>query len=210
MGKKIFKNKINNNFSKKINRFEKARRREILKWITGNKIIDMGSIGNGQYKPNLHQFLKKSNKTVVGIDKTKNINVDKVIDLNKKHYQIKSESFDTIIAGEIIEHLNYPMIFLEECKRILKSNGRLIITTPNMTSISYILGIVKNINKKDYHCHAWSMDLFDSLVFRAGFKVIYKKLFNSLATWDYVLDLLTKIFPVFKTEMFYVLEKNSG
>ncbi len=38
--------------------------------------------------------------------------------------------FDTIVAGEVIEHLSNPGKFLESCKKHLKPNGRLIITTP--------------------------------------------------------------------------------
>ena len=79
-----------------------------------------------------------------------------------------------------------------------------------MTSITYILGIVKNIDKKHYHSHAWSINLFDALVDRAGFKVVHKEVFNNLASRDYILDIFTKIFPVFKTGLFYVLEKKGS
>ena len=39
-----------------------------------------------------------------------------------------------IIASEVIEHMFDTDFFIEEMKRILKSNGRIIITTPNMHS----------------------------------------------------------------------------
>ena len=39
-----------------------------------------------------------------------------------------------IIASEIIEHIYDTDFFIEELKRILKPNGRIIITTPNMHS----------------------------------------------------------------------------
>jgi len=38
--------------------------------------------------------------------------------------------FETLTAGEILEHLEYPGKFLAECKRVLKKKGRIIITTP--------------------------------------------------------------------------------
>ena len=46
-----------------------------------------------------------------------------VVDLNKK--------FDTIIAGEIIEHLDNPGQFLCNMFRHLKPGGRLVVSTPN-------------------------------------------------------------------------------
>lgn len=42
----------------------------------------------------------------------------------------KDNSFQTLTAGEILEHLEHPNKFLKECKRVLKKNGRIIITTP--------------------------------------------------------------------------------
>jgi len=192
-----------------VTRFEKERRKKILKWLIHGKVLDMGSIGHGELKPTLHHFLKDIDVgEVIGLDIKNGKDVDIVLDLNKKEYPIKSDSYDTIIAGEIIEHLDLPFNFLKECKRILKPNGRLIVTTPNMTSICYILGIVKNDERFINHSHSWNMLLFDELLKRTDFKVIHKELFNNLASRDYLLDWFTKIFPVFKTGLFYVLEKS--
>ncbi|MBX3328805.1 MAG: class I SAM-dependent methyltransferase [Nitrospira sp.] len=44
------------------------------------------------------------------------------------------ESFDVITAFELIEHLNAPRLLLNECHRILKPEGVLIINTPNAAS----------------------------------------------------------------------------
>jgi 2-polyprenyl-3-methyl-5-hydroxy-6-metoxy-1,4-benzoquinol methylase len=41
-------------------------------------------------------------------------------------------SFDTILASHLIEHLNNPKDFIREAWNILKPNGRLYITTPNI------------------------------------------------------------------------------
>lgn len=42
--------------------------------------------------------------------------------------------FDFIFAGEIIEHVDNPDAFLQEIHRVLKPNGRILITTPNLAS----------------------------------------------------------------------------
>jgi len=41
------------------------------------------------------------------------------------------DRYDTILAGEIIEHLDSPQAFLEGCYAILNPGGRLVISTPN-------------------------------------------------------------------------------
>jgi SAM-dependent methyltransferase len=40
-------------------------------------------------------------------------------------------SFDTILAGEFIEHLEQPVQFLRDCRSLLQSGGTLVLSTPN-------------------------------------------------------------------------------
>jgi 2-polyprenyl-3-methyl-5-hydroxy-6-metoxy-1,4-benzoquinol methylase len=44
---------------------------------------------------------------------------------------IRSGTFDTVISCESIEHLERPRVACDELARILKSGGRLYLTTPN-------------------------------------------------------------------------------
>jgi len=41
-------------------------------------------------------------------------------------------SFDLVYAGEVIEHIYNPDHLLEECRRVLKPGGLLIVSTPNL------------------------------------------------------------------------------
>ena len=45
-------------------------------------------------------------------------------------------TFDAVISLEVIEHLENPRHFVREIARILKVNGRCLITTPNQISLS--------------------------------------------------------------------------
>jgi len=45
------------------------------------------------------------------------------------------QQFDVVFAGEIIEHLFDTDKFLQQAKRVLKTNGFLILTTPNLASL---------------------------------------------------------------------------
>ncbi|PIZ85809.1 hypothetical protein COX94_01915, partial [Candidatus Nomurabacteria bacterium CG_4_10_14_0_2_um_filter_33_9] len=44
--------------------------------------------------------------------------------------------FDAVICLEIVEHLENPWHLLRECKRILKRNGILILSSPNISNIT--------------------------------------------------------------------------
>ncbi len=44
-------------------------------------------------------------------------------------------SFDYVVSIEGIEHTENPFRFLRECARVLKSGGKLFLTTPNVSSL---------------------------------------------------------------------------
>lgn len=64
--------------------------------------------------------------------------------------------FDLIFAGEVIEHLRDPDYFVQEMHRVLKANGAVVLTTPNLASwhnrILLLLGI------QPYNAEASSRD----------------------------------------------------
>jgi SAM-dependent methyltransferase len=50
-------------------------------------------------------------------------------------FPFKDASLDFIYAGELIEHLFDTRNFLAECNRILKPEGTLVLTTPNLATL---------------------------------------------------------------------------
>ncbi|MDQ3986525.1 MAG: methyltransferase domain-containing protein [Actinomycetota bacterium] len=51
----------------------------------------------------------------------------------------RKDTFDTVVAGEIIEHVGRPQDLVAEGGRVLKPGGRLIITTPNPFCLPWII-----------------------------------------------------------------------
>ena len=77
-----------------------------------------------------------------GLDKIYGDHIDKKIDF-------PSASFDYITMLAVIEHFDYPEDVIEECHRILKKGGRLIITTPKKEAENIIkLYVGKSIKKE--------------------------------------------------------------
>jgi len=102
-------------------------RTEFIKKKMLGKTLDVGCEAG-----ELHDLIK--NKDVYGLDfKVKNLGKNGVIG-NAQSMPFKGESFDTVIAGELIEHLLNPENFLKESKRVLKKNDIIVISTPNKKS----------------------------------------------------------------------------
>jgi 2-polyprenyl-3-methyl-5-hydroxy-6-metoxy-1,4-benzoquinol methylase len=55
-----------------------------------------------------------------------------------------AESFDWIVSTEVLEHLHDPHRFIPEFARVLKPGGKMLITTPDISSIpsSFLTGTV--------------------------------------------------------------------
>lgn len=101
-----------------------------LKNLNG-KILDVGySIGG------IHDvFLKEFGPTqVYGVDIETETDTEHYKKSTAEKIPFKDNTFDSVFAGELIEHVEKPDIFVTEVKRILKKSGIFILTTPNKKS----------------------------------------------------------------------------
>ena len=83
------------------------------------------------------------NKLIAKLGKENVYGVDIEVKKDTSHYKrasaekmpFKGGFFDSVFAGELIEHLHHPEKFVRESGRLLKKGGVLIITTPNRDSL---------------------------------------------------------------------------
>lgn len=117
--------------------------------------------------------------------KKKNIRVKKFFfdDITKLPY--KDNYFDLVIAGEIIEHIYDTDFFLKEIKRILKPNGYLFLSTPNIASlgrrlllllgISPIIEVSPNEIDSPGHIRYFTFRTLEGLLKNHGLKILQAK-----------------------------------
>ncbi|KAM4678929.1 ubiquinone biosynthesis O-methyltransferase, mitochondrial isoform 2-T2 [Amazona ochrocephala] len=121
--------------------------------LSGVKILDVGCGGGLLSEP-----LGRLGASVTGIDPLED-NI-RTADQHKsfdpvlaQRIQYKSssleeiveesmETFDVIVASEVVEHVADLEMFIKCCSQVLKPEGSLFITTINRTQLSYVLGIV--------------------------------------------------------------------
>ena len=107
---------------------------KMLEDLRGGHVLDIAA-GEGR----LSYLLLQMGFTVTAADaqtaqfKIDGINIDKA-DLNGR-LPYEDEKFDCVVCVETFEHVRNPGTCLGEFLRILKPGGRLILSTPNITSL---------------------------------------------------------------------------
>lgn len=83
----------------------------------------------------------------------------------------KENSFDYIIASEIIEHVVDPAKFVENLMKVLKPGGLLLITTPYKEKLEHSLCVhCNNLTPRHAHIHSFDEKRLENLYKGSGLK----------------------------------------
>ena len=101
-----------------------------------------------------------------------------VADLDSYRFPWAADSFDAVVAGDIIEHLKDPWRVLHEVRRLLKPNGQVVISIPNIANHDIIEQLANGVfNYTDAglldrtHLHFFTRKTFASTLMDAGLQV---------------------------------------
>ena len=92
-----------------------------------------------------------------------------------------SESFHVILASHLIEHLNNPRAFLCESCRILKQDGHIFITTPNISGFQSRLFGGRWRSAIFDHLYLFSIRTLKELLKQTGFAIMGVNTWGGLA-----------------------------
>ncbi len=106
--------------------------------------------------------LQRSGRFLCSLDISTQNHVGIAVD--SYHLPFQDNSFDTIIAAEIIEHLNNPEVFVAELLRVIKPSGAIIISTPYKEKLVYELCIhCHELTPHHAHLHSWNEETLHAL-----------------------------------------------
>jgi 2-polyprenyl-3-methyl-5-hydroxy-6-metoxy-1,4-benzoquinol methylase len=117
---------------------------QVIKPLIRNKnILDFGNSGQllnkipTKNKIHLYSEMKKVARFIVGVD-LRRPNLNKKIENEFVYGNAETinlrKKFDVVVCCDLIEHIMNQGLLLQNCKRHLKNNGFLIISTPNAKS----------------------------------------------------------------------------
>lgn len=156
---------------------------DILKHVQGPKVLDVGCTGHvvkfGS-KDWLHGRLREQFQDVSGIDIAES-NLQMLKDHGYTNLYLQSaedfdlpDRFNTVVAGELIEHLSNPGLFLQSAKKHLAPGGRIIVSTPYAFSLLYFFYAFLKYPKtcqNEEHAVWFCLQTMKSLSERVGLKI---------------------------------------
>lgn len=84
-----------------------------------------------------------------------------------------NDSFDLLLLSEIVEHLSDEQPLLRECYRVLRRDGRVVVTTPNLwdarRTLAPVTGRVWSGDTDPTHCNLFTPVRLGDALRRAGF-----------------------------------------
>jgi len=204
------------------------RQRKILNYAKQGRILDLGC-GKGEFLSNF----KMKGWVPFGVDVSEvacELAREKV-GKNIYNCQLKecffpSDYFDVIVLSHVLEHLLNPIDDLVEIRRILKLNGILMLSVPDIGSLQFRVSSQSWIHLDiPRHLYHYSFSSIKFLLERSNFEIVrlthpffdfpldfYKSLKQLNGSFRYIWLLATvyKIFPQFRGTMEIIAQKTNG
>ncbi|MGD0884973.1 MAG: class I SAM-dependent methyltransferase [Thermodesulfovibrionales bacterium] len=122
--------------------FRLHRKRRIVHYIPGGRILDIGC-GRGLFL----DIMRKAGWSVTGIEfneetasyASAGYGLD-VLSGDLTEHEFPDGFFDVISMNHVLEHVVNPRAMVEECTRILRKGGLLVIAVPNLSSLQASAG----------------------------------------------------------------------
>lgn len=148
---------------------------------SGKRVLDVGCSSGYLARP-----LAANGCTVVGLEldpaaaeEARSVCEDVLVgDVETMQLPFEERSFDVVLCGDLVEHLRDPEAFLARVRPLLRPDGRLVLTTPNVANWSMRIGLL--VGRWRYtergildrtHTHLFTRKTLVETLERAGYRV---------------------------------------
>lgn len=200
----------------------------ILDLVSGPDVLDVGCAGH-TIRPGERTWLHgrlRERFHVTGIDICSD-NIERLKSLGFENLHVQSaeefcldQHFDTIVAGEVIEHVSNPGRFLRQSRAHLRADGRLVLSTPYVFSLMYAFyahdhfpKTCQNSEHTTWFCPATISELAKRHGFTVAFWTLVYDFSDTVPSWKYrlywrLINSVGRLLPdrLTKTNMILVLE----
>lgn len=200
----------------------------ITKHLQSGKLLELGS---APY--HLTYLLKECDIHITGVDiapeRFKDFISDNELNIHKCNIEVeqlpfKDNQFDCILFNEIFEHLRInPIDTLTEINRVLKNDGVLILTTPNLYSVrnvvNFLLGKGFDSPYQEFsklntighmgHVREYTPNQVSEFLTHTGYEIIDVKMQSHIplsGMWS-IFNIVRKILPQFHSYQIQIAKK---
>ena len=148
----------------------------------GKRVLDIGCSSGYLARP-----LVARGSTVVGIERdpvaaeeARAICAEVLVgDAETMDLPFEPGSFDVVLCGDLVEHLRDPERFLARVRPLVREDGRLVLTTPNVANwairLSLLAGRWRYTDRgilDRTHTHLFTRNTLNETVTQAGYRVV--------------------------------------
>ncbi len=147
----------------------------IKKYKSGTTLLDIGC-GEGFFLFNASKAGYTTKGIEISQDAAEYAGREFGLDVEAKPFeelQFPDNYFDVVTLWQVLEHVPYPLIVLKEVHRILKPEGLLATSTPDIESILAKIFRRKWWNLRRLHINQFTVKTLTDMLKRAGFKNVF-------------------------------------
>jgi len=104
-------------------------------------------------------------------------------DIETMELPFPAESFDAVLCGDVVEHLRDPQRFLERLRPLVRRDGLVVLTTPNVANwairLSLLAGRWRYADRgilDRTHTHLFTRKTLDETLETAGYRIVRRDL----------------------------------
>lgn len=165
------------------------RLKEIQAYAPSGKVLDIGcatgffleaaqSLGYKPYGIELSEYSSRIAKRKFG--------EEAIFNGKLENSRFEPASFDVIGMFDLIEHVRVPSETLGQAARLLKSNGIIMITTPDSNSLSNKLMGKRWTHYKKEHFYYFNLDSLEYIAAKNGLKIVHSERSKKALNIDYL------------------------
>jgi 2-polyprenyl-3-methyl-5-hydroxy-6-metoxy-1,4-benzoquinol methylase len=155
----------------------------LARFVQGKDALDVGCVDHTAALEStdtwLHKYIARNAKSAVGLDLLES----EAAKLRQRGYDIRSgdactvclnQTFDVVVAGEIIEHIDNPAAFVSNMANHLNDQGQLVVTTPHAFFFLHFLESIFSSGERRWnreHVTWYCPFTLENLLRRSGLEV---------------------------------------
>ena len=112
--------------------------------------------------------------------------------------QFAENYFDVVTLWQVLEHVPYPLMMLEEVHRILKPGGLLVVSTPNIEAIPAKILRKRWWDIKRLHINQFTTRTLTDILQNTGFKNISSASYRGFVSLSILLTMVLKYLGVYE------------